>query len=355
MIQSARPSPTFGAASTAKVHPCGALPACWARTACVVVADPKTSSSNHDSTHSVNEYSSPSASPGNDAVLPSAVGVHRWPSRTIPYRSSDPSPPDPAEPRAVTVDVPSPSDAELSDSDGAVGAPMPLPHTVAAAPDGLPPRPGGRSKREYGVTVIGLDVFEPTRYGGRSMLVSLRRIGIWTVSPAGLVTVIVAGRLRIDPLDVQRDDAALARGDDRPHLHGRRRSRRVVGPRDRPHARPRVADAVARERVVGALLAVGRRDRRARAVRGALGDILPVRADDEAGQGRVGQARFAGIDAEGELAAAVGDLRDARGRLGEALQIEQQLPVALGVRASALCVLHRERCGARRTGRVRRP
>ena len=68
---------------------------------------------------------------------------------------------------------------------------MPLPHTVAAAPDGLPPRPGGRSKREYGVTVIGLDVFEPTRYCGRSMLVSLRRIGIWTVSPAGLETVIV--------------------------------------------------------------------------------------------------------------------------------------------------------------------
>ncbi len=63
----------------------------------------------------------------------------------------------------MTVDVPSPLAAELSVSESPVGAPMPFAQTVAAAPDGLPPRPGGRSNREYGVTVIGLDVLEPTR------------------------------------------------------------------------------------------------------------------------------------------------------------------------------------------------
>ena len=47
---------------------------------------------------------------------------------------------------------------------GSRGAPTPLPVTVAAAPDSLPARPGGIAKRENGVTVIGVDVFVPTRY-----------------------------------------------------------------------------------------------------------------------------------------------------------------------------------------------
>ena len=65
--------------------------------------------------------------------------------------------------RAVTVEVPSPLETESSTSWASRGAPTPFPETVIDPPDGLPPSPGGRSKRENGVMVIGEVVFVPMR------------------------------------------------------------------------------------------------------------------------------------------------------------------------------------------------
>ncbi len=48
----------------------------------------------------------------------------------------------------MIVAVPSPFDTELSVSCGDSGLPTPFACTVAAAPDALPPSPGGSSKRE---------------------------------------------------------------------------------------------------------------------------------------------------------------------------------------------------------------
>src|SRR6478752_4305923 len=105
IVHSARPSPTFGRPATTKVQPRGALPLCTARTLAEKELEPYDRPSNHDSTHIVNVYSSPSARPGNVAVAPSAEVWQRWPLGTMPYRRVEPSPLSAAEARAVTVEV----------------------------------------------------------------------------------------------------------------------------------------------------------------------------------------------------------------------------------------------------------
>src|SRR6478752_2866067 len=187
IVHSARPSPTFARSATTKVQPLGALPLCTARTLAENEFAPYDRPSNHDSTHIVKVYSSPSARPGKVAVAPSAEVWQRFPSCTMPYRSDEPSPLSAAEARAVTVEVPSPIDSELRARFGLSGAPMPLPHTVVAAPEALPPRPGGRVKREYGVIVMGEEEFVPMRYEPTSAVSCPGRSGTRTVSPLGLV------------------------------------------------------------------------------------------------------------------------------------------------------------------------
>ena len=175
MIHSAREAETFGRRIHGERPPRGALPDCIARTDSVAVVRPNDAPSNQDSAQAVKRYSSPSASPGRSP--PPRRRLSRTARPRARCRSAAPSRrrPDAALARAVTVEVPSPFDAEVSTRRTSSGAPMPFADTVVARAGRAAAEPGGSSNREYGVMVIGVAEFVPTRYDGTSRLVWLGR------------------------------------------------------------------------------------------------------------------------------------------------------------------------------------
>ncbi len=162
IVHWALPDDTAGVGSTTNVHPCGAAVDCTARTVAVASTRPYVVPWYTDSAHIRYEYSMPSSTT-KLAFAPSADTTQRCPSRTMPNTRLEPSPLSAAVAAAVTVAVASPFEVESSASTGPVGAPMPLALMVRDAPEVVPARPGGTANREYGVTVTGEAVFEPTR------------------------------------------------------------------------------------------------------------------------------------------------------------------------------------------------
>ena len=81
----------------------------------------------------------------------------------MPNSVSDPSPPDPAAAEAVTVDVPSPLETRAERERGGGRLADAVRRDGHGRTETAPVNPGGTWYLETGVTVSGLDVFEPMR------------------------------------------------------------------------------------------------------------------------------------------------------------------------------------------------
>ena len=157
------------------------------------------SPSHQDSTQSVKRYSSPSGEPGKVASPPSAVVVHGCALADDAEAQRDPSPSRAAAACAITVDVPSPFDAELRVSARRAARRCRSPRSSTAAPTRCRRARAAASKRENGVTVIGVAVLvpDPVRRAPRGS--SARgRPGPARVSPVGARDLDAAGLIGID-------------------------------------------------------------------------------------------------------------------------------------------------------------
>ena len=225
---------------------------------------------------------------------------------------------------------------------------------LAVAPS---PRPGGSSKREMRPDGDGVDDVraDAVRRHLDARLPATDRHR--TVSPVALVISTLPGLGRVDA----RRSRARPRRRRRRSRPGRavtlaRHGRRVVRPCHGADARPRdspTALTANASYVRGSPF--GARCRGSVPSAAHSRDDLAVPADDESGERRIRELpRGPGSTRSVRRRSAYAVCDDARRRLRVAEQVEEQRAVALGVRAPALRIAHRERRRARGARRVLR-